>query len=58
MQKGTLVLRRKQGESIVIQAGEHEIEITLNKINETSIKVGVKADENVVVLRGELINEE
>jgi len=50
-----LVLRRKQGEKIVI--GDN-IEVIFDNIDNHSIKVLVKAPKDVKIMRGELVDKE
>jgi len=46
-----LIITRKKGESLMI--GE-EIEITVNKIEDGSVKIGIKAPKDITILRKEL----
>lgn len=50
-----LVLTRKQGESIII--GE-DIKVTILKIGENFIKIGIDAPREIPVYREELLNKE
>jgi carbon storage regulator len=49
-----LIITRKKGESLMI--GE-EIEITVSKIEDGSVKIGIKAPKNVSILRKELYEQ-
>ena len=49
-----LIITRKKGESLMI--GE-DIEITINKIDDGSVKIGIKAPKNVSILRKELYEQ-
>lgn len=49
-----LVLSRKRGESILIN---NEIEIFVASVDGESVKLGIKAPEDVVILRKELVEE-
>ena len=49
-----LVITRKKGESILI--GE-EIEITIIKLDDGSVKLAIEAPKNITILRKELYNE-
>lgn len=49
-----LVITRKKGESILI--GE-DIEITVVKIDEGSVKISIDAPKNITILRKELYKE-
>lgn len=49
-----LVITRKKGESLII--GDN-IEITVNKIDDGSVKIGIKAPRNMTILRKELYEE-
>lgn len=49
-----LVLTRKRGQSILIQ---NDIEIYISSIDGDSVKIGIRAPEEVVILRKELVEE-
>ncbi|MEQ3338100.1 carbon storage regulator CsrA [Clostridium butyricum] len=49
-----LIITRKKGESIRI--GD-DIEITISKIDDGSVKIGIEAPRNVNILRKELYEE-
>ncbi|MFE9277899.1 carbon storage regulator CsrA [Paenibacillus glucanolyticus] len=49
-----LVLTRKRGQSILIQ---NDIEIYISSIDGDSVKIGIRAPEEVVILRHELVEE-
>lgn len=49
-----LVVSRKKGESILI--GE-DIEITISKIDEGSVKIAISAPKEITILRKELYSE-
>jgi len=49
-----LIITRKKGESLII--GE-DIEITISKIENGSVKIGIKAPKEVLILRKELYEE-
>ena len=49
-----LIITRKKGESIMI--GD-DIEITISKIDDGSVKIGIEAPRNVNILRKELYEE-
>lgn len=49
-----LIITRKKGESLVI--GD-DIEITISKIDDGSVKLGINAPKNVSILRKELYEE-
>lgn len=49
-----LVLTRKRGQSILVQ---NDIEIYISSIEGDSVKVGIRAPEDVVILRKELVDE-
>ncbi|MCJ8012754.1 carbon storage regulator CsrA [Paenibacillus sp. KQZ6P-2] len=49
-----LVLTRKQGQSILIHK---DIEIYVSSIDGDSVKIGIRAPEDVVILRKELVDE-
>lgn len=49
-----LIITRKKGESLMI--GD-DIEITISKIDDGSVKLGINAPKNVSILRKELYEE-
>ncbi len=49
-----LVLTRKRGQSILIQ---NDIEIYISSMDGDSVKIGIKAPDDVVILRKELVEE-
>ena len=49
-----LIITRKKGESLMI--GD-DIEIIVSKIDDGSVKVGIKAPKNIEILRKELYEE-
>ena len=49
-----LIITRKKGESIMI--GD-DIEITISKIDDGSVKIGIEAPKNVSILRKDLYEE-
>ena len=49
-----LVITRKKGESLMI--GD-DIEITISKIEDGSVKVGIEAPKNISILRKELYEQ-
>lgn len=49
-----LIITRKKGESLMI--GD-DIEIIVSKIDDGSVKIGIKAPKNVEILRKELYEE-
>ena len=49
-----LVITRKKGESLMI--GD-DIEVTISKIEDGSVKIGINAPKNVTILRKELYEE-
>ena len=49
-----LIITRKKGESLMI--GD-DIEITISKIEDGSVKIGINAPKNVTILRKELYEE-
>ena len=53
-----LVLSRKSDTSLQIQSGEHRIEVTILQIKGATVRVGVSAPREVVVLRSELCDDE
>ena len=49
-----LIITRKKGESLMI--GD-DIEITISKIEDGSVKIGIKAPKDINILRKELYEE-
>lgn len=49
-----LIITRKKGESLMI--GD-DIEIVISKIDDGSVKIGIKAPRNIQILRKELFEE-
>ena len=49
-----LIITRKKGESLMI--GD-DIEITVSKIDDGSVKIGINAPKNISILRKELYEE-
>ncbi|ABR36405.1 carbon storage regulator CsrA [Clostridium beijerinckii] len=49
-----LIITRKKGESLMI--GD-DIEITISKIDDGSVKIGINAPKNISILRKELYEE-
>lgn len=49
-----LIITRKKGESLMI--GD-DIEIIISKIDDGSVKIGIKAPKNIEILRKELYEE-
>ncbi|WP_026888248.1 carbon storage regulator CsrA [Clostridium beijerinckii] len=49
-----LIITRKKGESLMI--GD-DIEIVISKIDDGSVKIGIKAPKDVTILRKELYEE-
>lgn len=49
-----LIITRKKGESLMI--GD-DIEITISKIEDGSVKIGINAPKNITILRKELYEQ-
>jgi len=54
-----LVLSRKRDEKIILQMGENveDIELTVVRIDANKVRLGIKAGDNVAILRSELLTE-
>lgn len=51
-----LVLSRKSDEKIILQVkGLKDIELTVVRIDHNKVRLGIEADENVTILRSELL---
>lgn len=54
-----LVLSRKRDEKILLQVGEdakEDIELTVVRIDANKVRLGIKAGDNVTILRSELLD--
>lgn len=52
-----LVLSRKRDEKILLQVNENDkIELTVVRIDNNKVRLGIDADKNVTILRSELID--
>ena len=52
-----LVLSRKRDEKILIRVdGQEEIELTVVRIDNNKVRLGIQASENTTILRSELLN--
>lgn len=49
-----LVVTRKKGESLII---DNDIEVTIVRVDEGSVKIAIKAPKNITILRKELYKE-
>lgn len=52
-----LVLSRKKDERIVLKTAQEEIELTVVRIDNNKVRLGINASDQVTILRSELINE-
>ena len=53
-----LVLSRKRDEKILLRVGEKEdIELTVVRIDQNKVRLGIKAGEDVTILRYELVDK-
>lgn len=53
-----LILSRKRNETIIIGEGASQIVITVMRIRENQVRIGIDADPGTRVLRGELLPSE
>lgn len=54
-----LVLSRKRDEKILLKTGDgKEIELTVVRIEANKVRLGIKAEPNVTILRSELIDKQ
>lgn len=53
-----LVLSRKQDEKIIIQAGDEQIAVTVVRIDNNRVRLGIEAGAAVTILRSELIKDD
>lgn len=52
-----LVLGRREGEAVVITAGEYEIRISVESFRGPAVRLGFQADRDVLILREELTED-
>lgn len=52
-----LVLSRKKDEKILLKLGTEEVELTVVRIDANKVRLGIKASENVNILRSELVGK-
>ncbi|MFN7925067.1 MAG: carbon storage regulator [Bryobacteraceae bacterium] len=50
-----LVIRRREGESLVIQTPSGPVEIGIFEISPTRVKIGIQAPDDVHILRKEML---
>ena len=54
-----LVLSRKRDEKIILRTNDGgEIELTVVRIDNNKVRLGINANDNVTILRSELVNAE
>jgi len=53
-----LVLTRKMGERLEIQAGDQVVEVYVNGISGSKVRLGITAPAEVAIARGELVDRE
>ena len=52
-----LVLSRKQDEKIILEVnGEEQIELTVVRIENNKVRLGIQASKNTTILRSELLS--
>ena len=52
-----LVLSRKKDERIVLKTAHEEIELTVVRIDNNKVRLGINASDQVTILRSELIHD-
>lgn len=52
-----LVLSRKKGETIVVTVGDRTITVVVVAVNGNKVRLGVEADKDIPVFRGELVHD-
>lgn len=50
-----LVIRRRAGESVVIETPKGPVEIGIYEISPTRVKLGIQAPDDVLILRKEMV---
>ena len=53
-----LVLSRKRDEKILMKVNEQDIELTVVRIDNNKVRLGIQAEKNVTILRSELIDRQ
>ena len=51
-----LVLSRKRDEKILLKVNEQDIELTVVRIDNNKVRLGINAEKNVTILRSELLD--
>lgn len=49
-------MSRKRDEKILLQVGDENIELTVVRIDSNKVRLGIKADDNVTIIRSELLD--
>ena len=52
-----LVLSRKKDQKIILSINEKNVEITVVKIDQSSVRLGIQAPADVTILRSELLSQ-
>jgi carbon storage regulator len=53
-----LVLSRKRDEKILLKVNEQDIELTVVRIDNNKVRLGIQAEKNVTILRSELLDRQ
>ena len=53
-----LVLSRKRDEKILLKVNEQDIELTVVRIDNNKVRLGIQAEKNVTILRSELVDRQ
>lgn len=53
-----LVLSRKRDEKIILKTESGEIELTVVRIDNNKVRLGINANESVTILRSELVDQQ
>lgn len=53
-----LVITRRDGEAIVLEFGKERVEIAVHQVKNRQVRLRIRADDSVRVVRKELLEEE
>lgn len=53
-----LVITRRDGEAVVLEFGKERVEIAVHQVKNRQVRLRIRADDSVRVVRKELLEEE
>ena len=53
-----LVMTRRDGEAVVLEFGKERVEIAVHQVKNRQVRLRIRADDSVRVVRKELLEEE